>query len=90
MPLHFAVQFRDGCPASSVALTPMDGEYVLVSNAYADDILGGMWSPPFQVEIGLYSAVGTDEEQERDRIDDDMKYKLCTCCDNSGTSRRFQ
>ena len=42
MPLHFAVQFRDGCPIPGASLTPMDGEYVLVSNSYSDDILGGM------------------------------------------------
>jgi len=84
--LYFAIQFRDGCPVPNVSLAPLDGEYVLVGNAYANDILGGMWMTPFQDEIGLYSAVGTDEEQEQDRIEDDMQYSICTCCDNSGIS----
>jgi hypothetical protein len=69
--LYFAIQFRDGCPVPNVSLAPLDGEYVLVGNAYANDILGGMWMPPFEDEIGMYSAVGTDEEQELDRVQDD-------------------
>ena len=69
--LYFAIQFRDDCPVPNMSLTPIDGEYVLVANAYANDILGGMWMPPFDEEIGMYSAVGTDEEQEDDAAHDD-------------------
>ena len=75
--LYFAIQFRDGCPVPNVSLAPLDGEYVLVGNAYANDILGGMWMTPFEDEFGMYSAVGTDEEQEHDRHYDDWVFSTC-------------
>lgn len=69
--LYFAVQFRDGSPTPNMSLTPLGGEYVFINNAYANDILGGMWLVPFDEEIGVYSNVGTDEEQDEDNARDD-------------------
>ena len=69
--LYFALQFRDGSPIPSMSLTPLDGEYVFVGNSYANDILGGMWMVPFDEEVGVYSGVGTDEEQDEDNVHDD-------------------
>jgi hypothetical protein len=69
--LYFAMQFRDGSPTPHIALAPLNGEYVLVNNAYANDILGGMWMVPFDEEIGVYSDIGTDEEQDEDNARDD-------------------
>ena len=69
--LHFAMQFRDGVEVSHFALTPLDGEYLLVNAGYANDIIGAKWFVPFDDEIGYSSLLGTDEEQEHDCYYDD-------------------
>ena len=69
--LHFAMQFREEVPVSHFALTPLDGEYLLVNAGYANDIIGAKWFVPFDDELGHTSLMGTDEEQERDCSDDD-------------------
>jgi len=72
--LHFAMQFRDGVEVSHFALTPLDGEYLLVNAGYINDIIGGKWFVPFDDEIGYSSLLGTDEEQEQDCSDDDWRF----------------
>jgi hypothetical protein len=69
--LHFAMQFRDGVDVSNFALTPLNGEYLLVNAGYINDIIGGKWFVPFDDEIGYSSLVGTDGQQEHDCYYDD-------------------
>ena len=69
--LHFAMQFRDGVEVSHFALTPLDGEYLLVNAGYINDIIGAKWFVPFDDEIGYSSLVGTDGQQEHDCYYDD-------------------
>ena len=64
--LHFAMQFREDVPTSSFALTPLNGEYLLVRAEYINDIIGAKWFVPFDDEIGYSSLVGTDGQQEHD------------------------
>ena len=72
--LHFAMQFREEVPVSHFALTPLDGEYLLVNAGYANDIIGAKWFVPFDDELGHTSLMGTDEEQERDCSGDDWLF----------------
>ena len=72
--LHFAMQFREEVPVSHFALTPLNGEYLLVNAGYANDIIGAKWFVPFDDEIGYSSLMGTDEEQERDCSGDDWLF----------------
>ena len=69
--LHFAMQFREGVDVLPLALTPLNGEYLLVNAAYINDIIGGKWFVPFDDEIGYSSLVGTDGQQEHDCYYDD-------------------
>ena len=69
--LHFAMQFRDGVDVLPFALTPLNGEYLLVNAAYINDIIGAKWFVPFDDEIGYSSLVGTDGQQEHDCYYDD-------------------
>jgi hypothetical protein len=72
--LHFAMQFREEVPVSHFALTPLNGEYLLVNAGYANDIIGAKWFVPFDDELGHTSLMGTDEEQERDCSGDDWLF----------------
>ena len=69
--LHFAMQFREGVDVLPLALTPLNGEYLLVNAAYINDIIGAKWFVPFDDEIGYSSLVGTDGQQEHDCYYDD-------------------
>ena len=69
---YFATQYRSEVPLIPIALTALNGEYIEVYPTFANQFLGAGWYPPFDDEIGLYSAIGTVEEQERDNHHDDL------------------
>jgi hypothetical protein len=69
---HMAIQYREEIPIIPFALTSMDGEYIMVGPMFFNDYLGAGWFQPFDDEIGLYSGIGTDDEQENDRRYDDL------------------
>ena len=75
--LHFAMQFREEVPVSHFALTPLNGEYLLVNAGYANDIIGAKWFVPFDDELGHTSLMGTDEEQQHDCYYDDWVFRTC-------------
>ena len=70
--IYFATQYRLEIPFINSAYTSLNGEYVEVVPSFANQCLGAGWYPPFDDEIGLYSGIGTDEEQERDNHHDDL------------------
>jgi hypothetical protein len=74
---YFATQYREEIPIIPFALTSMNGEYIEVGSMFANEYLGPGWYQPFDDEIGLYSGIGTDDEQENDKLEDDLliRYK---------------
>jgi len=69
---YFATQVCLEIPLIPIALTALNGEYIEVYPTFANQFLGAGWYPPFDDEIGLYSAIGTDDEQEDDKLEDDV------------------
>ena len=69
---YFATQYREEIPLIQSAYTALEGEYAEVYPTFANQFLGAGWYPPFDDEVGLYSGIGTDEEQERDNHHDDL------------------
>ena len=69
---YFAIQYREEIPLIQTALTSLDGEYAEVFPTFANDYLGAGWYPPFDDEVGLYSGIGAEEEQENDKRYDDL------------------
>jgi hypothetical protein len=70
--MHMAIQFREEIPIIPFALTSMDGEYIIVGSMFFNEYLGAGWFQPFDDEVGMYSGIGTDKEQERDYLEDDL------------------
>jgi len=69
---YFATQYREEVPIIPFALTSMNGEYIEVGSMFAIPFLGAGWYTPSDDEVGLYSGIGTDDEQERDKHHDDL------------------